>query len=99
MLVSFLKFCFSSPFQLNILACGIVGSYSVVLAIACYVYTSLAYIALDLLRRLLNDYFSRAYTNVPFQTNGECCFFTSFKRKSWKYLLENCTIAFVNSKC
>ncbi|OXB56562.1 hypothetical protein ASZ78_015158, partial [Callipepla squamata] len=57
------------PRILNILACGIVGSYSVVLAIACYVYTSLAYIALDLLRRLLNDYFSRAYTNVPFQTN------------------------------
>ncbi|POI35549.1 hypothetical protein CIB84_000699 [Bambusicola thoracicus] len=57
------------PRILNILACGIVGSYSVVLAIACYVYTSLAYITLDLLRRLLNDYFSRAYTNVPFQTN------------------------------
>uniref|UniRef100_A0A8C9F6B9 Transmembrane 7 superfamily member 3 n=1 Tax=Pavo cristatus TaxID=9049 RepID=A0A8C9F6B9_PAVCR len=57
------------PRILNILACGIVGSYSVVLAIACYVYTSLAYIALDLLRRILNDYFSRAYTNVPFQTN------------------------------
>ncbi|XP_031453040.1 transmembrane 7 superfamily member 3 [Phasianus colchicus] len=57
------------PRILNILACGVVGSYSVVLAIACYVYTSLAYIALDLLRRLLNDYFSRAYTNVPFQTN------------------------------
>ncbi|XP_035177280.1 transmembrane 7 superfamily member 3 isoform X2 [Oxyura jamaicensis] len=57
------------PRILNLLACGIVGSYSVVLAIACYVYTSLAYITLDLLRRILNDYFSRAYTNVPFQTN------------------------------
>ncbi|XP_068806183.1 transmembrane 7 superfamily member 3 isoform X2 [Struthio camelus] len=60
---------FGCPRILNILACGIVGSYSVVLAIACYVYTSLAYITLDLLRRILNDYFSRAYTNVPFQTN------------------------------
>lgn len=50
-----------------------VGSYTVILAIACYVYTSLAYITLDLLRRVLNDYFSRAYTNVPFQTNGEYC--------------------------
>ncbi|XP_048681943.1 transmembrane 7 superfamily member 3 isoform X3 [Caretta caretta] len=57
------------PRILNILACGIVGSYSVVLAIACYLYTSLAYITLDLLRRVLNDDFSQAYTNVPFQTN------------------------------
>ncbi|XP_074682566.1 transmembrane 7 superfamily member 3 isoform X5 [Strix aluco] len=57
------------PRILNILASGIVGSYAVILAIACYVYTSLAYITLDLLRRVLNDYFSRAYTNVPFQTN------------------------------
>ncbi|KAL9854665.1 transmembrane 7 superfamily member 3 isoform 2-T2 [Geothlypis trichas] len=57
------------PRILNILASGIVGSYAVVLAIACYVYTSLAYITLDLLRRVLNNYFSRAYTNVPFQRN------------------------------
>ncbi|NXC30244.1 TM7S3 protein, partial [Campylorhamphus procurvoides] len=57
------------PRILNILASAIVGSYTVVLAVACYVYTSLAYITLDLLRRVLNDYFSRAYTNVPFQRN------------------------------
>ncbi|NXS61458.1 TM7S3 protein, partial [Brachypteracias leptosomus] len=57
------------PRILNILACGVVGSYAVILAVACYVYTSLAYITLDLLRRALNDYFSRAYTNVPFQRN------------------------------
>ncbi|XP_008640702.1 PREDICTED: transmembrane 7 superfamily member 3 [Corvus brachyrhynchos] len=57
------------PRILNILASGIVGSYAVILAIACYVYTSLAYITLDLLRRVLNNYFSRAYTNVPFQRN------------------------------
>uniref|UniRef100_A0A8C8VR59 Transmembrane 7 superfamily member 3 n=1 Tax=Pelusios castaneus TaxID=367368 RepID=A0A8C8VR59_9SAUR len=57
------------PRILNILACGIVGSYSVVLAIACYMYTSLAYITLDLLRRVLSDDFSQAYTNAPFQTN------------------------------
>ncbi|XP_006127743.1 transmembrane 7 superfamily member 3 [Pelodiscus sinensis] len=57
------------PRILNILACGIVGSYSVVLAIACYLYTSLAYITLDVLRRILNDDFRQAYTNVPFQTN------------------------------
>ncbi|KFV64016.1 Transmembrane 7 superfamily member 3, partial [Dryobates pubescens] len=57
------------PRILNIMASGIVGSYTVILAIACYVYTSLSYITLDLLRRILNDYFSRAYTNVPFQRN------------------------------
>ncbi|KAM9173231.1 transmembrane 7 superfamily member 3 [Pangshura tecta] len=57
------------PRILNILACGIIGSYSVILAIACYLYTSLAYITLDLLRRILNDDFSQAYTNAPFQTN------------------------------
>ncbi|XP_061864666.1 transmembrane 7 superfamily member 3 isoform X6 [Colius striatus] len=57
------------PRILNILASGVVGSYTVILAIACYIYTSLAYITLDLLRRILNDYFNRAYTNVPFQTN------------------------------
>uniref|UniRef100_A0A8C3XZL5 Transmembrane 7 superfamily member 3 n=1 Tax=Catharus ustulatus TaxID=91951 RepID=A0A8C3XZL5_CATUS len=57
------------PRILNILASGIVGSYTVILAIACYVYTSLSYITLDLLRRVLNNYFSRAYTNVPFQKN------------------------------
>ncbi|NXA36738.1 TM7S3 protein, partial [Eudromia elegans] len=60
---------FGCPRILNILACGIVGSYSVVLAVACYVFTSLAYVTLELLRRILNDSFNRAYTNVPFQTN------------------------------
>ncbi|NWX89952.1 TM7S3 protein, partial [Nothoprocta ornata] len=60
---------FGCPRILNILACGVVGSYSVVLAVACYVFTSLAYVTLELLRRILNDSFNRAYTHVPFQTN------------------------------
>ncbi|XP_025901708.1 transmembrane 7 superfamily member 3 [Nothoprocta perdicaria] len=60
---------FGCPRTLNILACGVVGSYSVVLAVACYVFTSLAYVTLELLRRILNDSFNRAYTHVPFQTN------------------------------
>ncbi|XP_048357177.1 transmembrane 7 superfamily member 3 isoform X2 [Sphaerodactylus townsendi] len=54
---------------LNILACGIVGSYTVVLATACYLYSSLSYIGIDLLRRILNDDFKRAYSSVPFQSN------------------------------
>ncbi|XP_038621246.1 transmembrane 7 superfamily member 3 [Tachyglossus aculeatus] len=54
---------------LNILACGITGSYSVILAINSYFYTSLSYITLNVLKRALNADFSRAYTDVPFQTN------------------------------
>ncbi|XP_074124880.1 transmembrane 7 superfamily member 3 isoform X1 [Sminthopsis crassicaudata] len=54
---------------LNILACGITGSYSVVLAIDSYFYTSLSYITLNVLKRAVNTNFNRAYTNVPFQTN------------------------------
>ncbi|XP_062990324.1 transmembrane 7 superfamily member 3 [Elgaria multicarinata webbii] len=57
------------PRVLNILACGIIGSYTIVLATACYVFTSLSYIGIDLLRRILNEGFRRAYTSVPFQPN------------------------------
>lgn len=54
---------------LNILACGIVGSYSVVLAINSYMFTSLSYITLNVLRRALNADFRGAFIRVPFQTN------------------------------
>lgn len=54
---------------LNILACGIVGSYSMVLAINSYMFTSLSYIALNVLRRALNADFRGAFIRVPFQTN------------------------------
>ncbi|XP_077194025.1 transmembrane 7 superfamily member 3 [Paroedura picta] len=54
---------------LNILACGIVGSYVIVLAASCYLYTGLSYIGIDLLRRILNQDFKRAYSSVPFQPN------------------------------
>uniref|UniRef100_J3S1C1 Transmembrane 7 superfamily member 3-like n=1 Tax=Crotalus adamanteus TaxID=8729 RepID=J3S1C1_CROAD len=57
------------PRVLNILTCGFVGSYTVVLATACYIYTSLSYIGIDLLWRILNEDFKRAYTSVPFQSN------------------------------
>uniref|UniRef100_A0A8C6Y2Z5 Transmembrane 7 superfamily member 3 n=1 Tax=Naja naja TaxID=35670 RepID=A0A8C6Y2Z5_NAJNA len=57
------------PRVLNILTCGVVGSYTVVLATACYIYTSLSYIGIDLLRRILNEDFKRTYTSVPFQPN------------------------------
>ncbi|XP_034983732.2 transmembrane 7 superfamily member 3 isoform X1 [Zootoca vivipara] len=58
-----------SPRVLNILTCGIIGSYTIVLATACYLYTSLSYISIDLLRRILDENFKRALTNVPFQRN------------------------------
>lgn len=54
---------------LNILACGIVGSYSMVLAINSYMFTSLSYITLNVLRRALNADFRGAFIRVPFQTN------------------------------
>ncbi|XP_059112348.1 transmembrane 7 superfamily member 3 isoform X2 [Peromyscus eremicus] len=54
---------------LNILACGVVGSYSVVLAVDSYVPTSLSYITLNVLRRALNTGFRGAFIRVPFQTN------------------------------
>ncbi|XP_054843881.1 transmembrane 7 superfamily member 3 [Eublepharis macularius] len=57
------------PLVLNIVACGILGSYTLVLAAACYLYTSLSYIGVNLLRRVLNNDFRRAYSNVPFQPN------------------------------
>ncbi|KAF7246672.1 Transmembrane 7 superfamily member 3, partial [Varanus komodoensis] len=57
------------PRVLNILTCGIIGSYTIVLATACYVYISLSYISIDLLRRILNEDFRRTYTSVPFQPN------------------------------
>ncbi|XP_034883914.1 transmembrane 7 superfamily member 3 isoform X1 [Mirounga angustirostris] len=54
---------------LNILTCGFIGSYSVVLAFDSYLYTSLSYITLNVLKRALNVDFHRAFTTVPFQTN------------------------------
>ncbi|XP_053109160.1 transmembrane 7 superfamily member 3 [Hemicordylus capensis] len=57
------------PRVLNILACGIIGSYTIILATACYLYTSLSYIGLNLIHRILNNASRRAYTSVPFQPN------------------------------
>ncbi|CAG00269.1 unnamed protein product [Tetraodon nigroviridis] len=56
------------PREGNILTCGVVGAYAVVLAVNAYVYTSLSYITLNILKRFLNTNFSTAFTDVPFQT-------------------------------
>ncbi|CAL1568750.1 unnamed protein product [Knipowitschia caucasica] len=55
------------PREGNIAACGVVGGYAVVLAVNAFVYTSLSYITLNVLKRLLNSSFSGAFTDVPFQ--------------------------------
>ncbi|XP_035379512.1 transmembrane 7 superfamily member 3 [Electrophorus electricus] len=55
------------PREGNIVACGVVGAYTVVLAVNAYTYTSLSYVTLDVLKRLLNDDFSRAFISVPLQ--------------------------------
>ncbi|MCJ8736253.1 hypothetical protein PDJAM_G00256710 [Pangasius djambal] len=55
------------PREGNIITCGVVGAYMVVLAVNAYTYTSLSYITLDVLKRFLNDDFSRAFISVPLQ--------------------------------
>ncbi|XP_021165763.2 transmembrane 7 superfamily member 3 [Fundulus heteroclitus] len=55
------------PREGNITTCGVVGAYAVVLAANAYVYTSLSYITLNVLKRFLNNNFSAAFTDAPFQ--------------------------------
>ncbi|XP_041113287.1 transmembrane 7 superfamily member 3-like isoform X2 [Polyodon spathula] len=59
--------CVRFPREGNITACGVVGGYTVILAVNSYTYTSLTYITLDILKRALNNNFSKAFTNIPFQ--------------------------------
>uniref|UniRef100_A0A3Q1H656 Transmembrane 7 superfamily member 3 n=1 Tax=Acanthochromis polyacanthus TaxID=80966 RepID=A0A3Q1H656_9TELE len=56
------------PREGNIITCGVAGAYAVVLAFNAYIYTSLSYITLNILKRLLNNNFNAAFTDVPFQT-------------------------------
>lgn len=55
------------PREGNITTCGVVGAYAVVLGVNAYIYTSLSYITLNILKRFLNSSFSAAFTDVPFQ--------------------------------
>ncbi|XP_062238901.1 transmembrane 7 superfamily member 3 [Platichthys flesus] len=56
------------PREGNIVTCGVVGAYAVILAVNAYMYTSLSYITLNILKRLQNNNFSAMFTDVPFQT-------------------------------
>lgn len=55
------------PREGNITTCGVVGAYAVILAVNAYIYTSLSYITLNILKRFLNSNFSSVFTDVPFQ--------------------------------
>ncbi|TKS91093.1 Transmembrane 7 superfamily member 3 [Collichthys lucidus] len=55
------------PREGNIVTCGVVGAYAVILAVNAYIYTSLSYITLNILKRFLNSNFSAMFTDVPFQ--------------------------------
>uniref|UniRef100_A0A8C4ZRP0 Transmembrane 7 superfamily member 3 n=1 Tax=Gadus morhua TaxID=8049 RepID=A0A8C4ZRP0_GADMO len=54
------------PREGNIITCGVVGGYCVVLAVNVYVSTSLSYITLNVLKRFLNPNFDPAFTDVSF---------------------------------
>uniref|UniRef100_A0A4W6G0M0 Transmembrane 7 superfamily member 3 n=1 Tax=Lates calcarifer TaxID=8187 RepID=A0A4W6G0M0_LATCA len=56
------------PREGNITTCGIVGAYAVILGVNAYIYTSLSYITLNILKRFLNNNFNAMFTDVPFQT-------------------------------
>ncbi|XP_074482387.1 transmembrane 7 superfamily member 3 isoform X2 [Sebastes fasciatus] len=55
------------PREGNIITCGVVGAYAVILGVNAYFYTSLSYITLNILKRFLNNNYSAAFTDVPFQ--------------------------------
>uniref|UniRef100_A0A3Q2QRY0 Transmembrane 7 superfamily member 3 n=1 Tax=Fundulus heteroclitus TaxID=8078 RepID=A0A3Q2QRY0_FUNHE len=66
-MLTFPLFFMRWPREGNITTCGVVGAYAVVLAANAYVYTSLSYITLNVLKRFLNNNFSAAFTDAPFQ--------------------------------
>ncbi|XP_072128832.1 transmembrane 7 superfamily member 3-like [Mobula birostris] len=52
---------------LNIISCALVGSYAVIIAFGVYVYSSLTYIILNVIKRAIHPDFAKVYSNVPFQ--------------------------------
>uniref|UniRef100_A0A8C2Z5C0 Transmembrane 7 superfamily member 3 n=1 Tax=Cyclopterus lumpus TaxID=8103 RepID=A0A8C2Z5C0_CYCLU len=55
------------PREGNIVTCGAVGAYAVILAVNAYIYTSLSFITLNILKRFLNNNFSAVFTDVSFK--------------------------------
>ncbi|XP_078270989.1 transmembrane 7 superfamily member 3-like [Rhinoraja longicauda] len=60
---------FLLPFAktLNIMTCALVGSYAVIVAVGMYVYSSLTYIILNVIKRAVDPDFAMVYSNAPFQ--------------------------------
>lgn len=56
----------SGPRTVDILTCGFIGSYLVVLAIDSYLYMSLSYITLNVIKKMFHMDFGRTFINVPF---------------------------------
>lgn len=56
----------SGPRTVDILTCGFIGSYLVVLAIDSYLYMSLSYITLNVTKKMFHMDFGRTFINVPF---------------------------------
>ncbi|XP_048884710.1 transmembrane 7 superfamily member 3 isoform X2 [Brienomyrus brachyistius] len=56
------------PREGSIVCCGVVGSYSVLLAVSTYISTSLSYLTLDVLKRLVDGSFSRTSAAVAFRS-------------------------------
>ncbi|XP_072322779.1 transmembrane 7 superfamily member 3-like isoform X3 [Scyliorhinus torazame] len=55
------------PRALNIITCALVGSYAVIVAIGVYVYTSLTYIVLNVIKRTIHPDFAKVESDAPFQ--------------------------------
>ncbi|XP_078077126.1 transmembrane 7 superfamily member 3-like [Mustelus asterias] len=55
------------PRTLNIITCALVGSYAVIIAVGVYIYTSLTYIILNVMKRALHSDFAMVESYAPFQ--------------------------------
>ncbi|XP_069761120.1 transmembrane 7 superfamily member 3-like isoform X2 [Narcine bancroftii] len=71
---------------LNIFTCALVGSYSVIVAVGVYSYTSLTYIILNVIKRAIHPDFAKVYSIPPFQHMDYILTFV------WVFLFINGTI-------
>ncbi|XP_060694593.1 transmembrane 7 superfamily member 3-like [Hemiscyllium ocellatum] len=55
------------PRTLNIISCTLVGSYAVITAVGLYVYTSLTFIILNIIKRAIYPDFAKVESDAPFQ--------------------------------
>ncbi|XP_051885109.1 transmembrane 7 superfamily member 3-like [Pristis pectinata] len=53
---------------LNIITCALVGSYAVIVAVGVYIYSSLTYIILNVIKRAIHPDFAKVESYAPFQS-------------------------------